>query len=945
MTQPYQQHKQDVLAALSTDRHAGLTTQEAQARLTQYGPNKLAEPQRPPAWRQLAHTLREPLVLILFIAVALAWASAAYDFFVANDPAHGMAAVYESIAILLLIVINTGLSFWQAQRAAASMNALKSMAAHHATALREGEWTTVAAETLVPGDIISVKTGDFIEADVRWLQVAELQATEAHLTGEAEPIAKQTHALSGETELGDRTNMGYSEAMVTQGNGLAVVVATGMNTELGHIATLLNEATPQKTPIEKTVNALTRKLMLVALAVVLFTLALELFKSSQATGTLSMAAVAESLSTAIALAVAAIPDALPAVLAIVLTIGATMLAKNNGLIKRLNSVETLGATSFIASDKTGTLTRNQMTVTAFWANGAAFNVEGAGLAPVGEITCAESTTAPSFTRFMQAAVLNNEAALRLDENGRRQPFGNPTDVALLVMGQKAGITRQALVQDTHEPHLEIIRVLPFDSARKMMSVVIKDGPQYQVLTKGAPDVVLTRTSGVYTQDTVHPLQARRAGIEAQILRFANNALRTIAVAVRDIDADLAQNGTTAELEQDLTLLGIAGIIDPPRPEVRQSVTELHEAGVEVVMITGDHAATARAIALKLGIVSDPHAPVLEGKELNAMSDAELFTQVQTIRVYARVAPEHKQRIIAALQKHGEVVAMTGDGINDAPALRAADIGIAMGINGTEVTKDAADLILLDDKFTTIENSVRAGRTIFGNIKNFMRHELTTNVAEVLALLLGVVLMTGSVGRISATTPTLTALMVLWVNLISDALPSFALGYDVPEADLMRQAPRDPKQSILHGMIGRIFLRGIVMGTLVYAAFIWGANAGMTAAEAQTLAFLTLVFGQLWHVFDARSTKTLFRRNPFSNPKLIAAVAFAAVASLLVTVMPVFNLTMGTAPLSTGLYFAVTFLPALPTFILSGLKEAWWALHKRAKPREIEQPVLRREEMD
>lgn len=399
------------------------------------------------------------------------------------------------------------------------------------------------------------------------------------------------------------------------------------------------------------------------------------------------------------------------------------------------------------------------------------------------------------------------------------------------------------------------------------------------------------------------------------------------MTLRDIDEDLALHGSTAELEQHLTLLGIAGIIDPPRPEVRQSVTTLHQAGIQVVMITGDHAVTARAIALKLGIVTDPSARVVEGKQLEAMTDEDLFRLAPSIRVYARVSPEHKQRIVRALQWHGETVAMTGDGINDAPALRAADIGIAMGINGTEVTKDAADLILLDDKFTTIERSVRAGRTIFGNIKNFMRHELTTNVAEVLALLFGVLLMTQPVGQVAATTPTLTALMVLWVNMISDALPSFALGYDVPEADLMNQPPRNVKQSILHGMLGRIFLRGIVMGGLVYVAFIWAASQGMSGAEAQTLAFLTLVFGQLWHVFDARSTRTLFARNPFENYQLLLAVAFAAVASLLVTIMPFFNEVMGTAPLSSTLYAAVVFIPALPTLILSGIKELWLRWHR------------------
>lgn len=915
MQDPHLMPKAKVLAELNVDRRHGLTNSVATARLKHNGPNALAQAPQPKAWQILAHTFKEPLMIILFIAVFLAWASAWYDWVVIGDQAHAMAAIYESIAILLLIGVNAGLSFWQARAAQKSLAALQSMAEHHATVLREDNWVEIPAHNVVVGDILKVRTGDFIEADVRWLQVATLQANEAHLTGEAEPVNKQTHTIEA-SELGDRTNMGYSGSMVTHGTGIGVVVATGMQTELGQIATLLNAAKPTKTPIERTVNKLSQRLMACALVVVAFTLGLELFKAYQESGSLSMTAVAESLSTAIALAVAAIPDALPAVLAIVLTIGANRLSRHNGLIKSLNAVETLGATSFVASDKTGTLTQNQMTVTHFWANGEHFSVEGSGFDPVGEIM--PEGAAVDYQTFIQAAVVNNEAEVQEDEDGRYQPFGNPTDVALVVMGEKAGIRRDQLLAGPWD----IVRILPFDSTRKMMSVVLKTEAGYRVLTKGAPDVVLNIADAVMQHDQAIPATDARMIVEATVLEFANQALRTLAVATRDIDEDLALHGDAAALEQHLTILGIAGIIDPPRPEVRQSVATLHQAGVAVVMITGDHAATARAIALRLGIVDDENAPVIEGRQLEGMDDRELFDLAPAIRVYARVSPAHKQRIVHALQQHNEIVAMTGDGINDAPALKAADIGIAMGINGTEVTKDAADLILLDDKFTTIETSVAAGRTIFGNIKNFMRHELTTNVAEVLALLLGVVLITAPIGHVAATTPVLTALMVLWVNMISDALPSFALGYDVPEADLMQQPPRNVHQSILKGMLGRICLRGVVMGALVYLAFVWAAQAGLSAQEAQTVAFLTLVFGQLWHVYDARSTRTLFHRNPFENGKLTIAVAFAAVASLLVTLLPFFNTVMGTAPLSGSLYLAVVCLPALPTLVLSGIKALW-----------------------
>lgn len=928
MQNPYAKTKEEVLETLETSRSKGLSGTEVAARLEKNGPNQLDEAPPIPAWKQFLSTLKEPIVIILFVAVALAATSASYDFFVTGDRAHGMAAVYESIAILLLIFVNSGLSFSQARSAQKSLDALKTMAEHHTRVLRDESWDDILAEKLVPGDIVSVKTGDFIEADVRWLHVAELQVNESHLTGEADAIAKQADHLLAETQLGDRTNMGFSGSTVTHGNGIGVVVGTGMTTELGKIATLLTQVKDKKTPIERTVAALSKKLMIIAIGIVLLTLGLELLKAWNASGVLSFEAIAESFSTAIALAVAAIPDALPAVLSIVLTIGAAQLVKNQGLIKSLNSVETLGATSFIASDKTGTLTKNEMTVTRIYANGAQFDVEGSTFDLAGELIPSDPDDTPSVLRFMQASVLNNEAEIVKHDDGSFETFGNPTDVALVTMACKLGVNRNELLSKDELQDIDILRILPFDSERKMMSVVIKHGQKFQVLTKGAPDVVLTHTDFVEEHDKLVPIDMARESVEEQVLEFARGALRTIAVGIRDIDEDEANNASVSALEQHLTILGIAGIIDPPRPEVRDSIHELHEAGVQVVMITGDHAVTARAIAQKLGIVADETARVIEGRELEEMSDDDLMVIAPEVRVYARVSPEHKQRIVRALQRRHEVVAMTGDGINDAPALRAADIGIAMGINGTEVTKDAADLILLDDKFTTIERSVRAGRTIFGNIKNFMRHELTTNVAEVLALLFGVVLMTERVGLVDATLPTLTALMVLWVNMVSDALPSFALGYDVAESDLMKEPPRDVRASILKGMLARILVRGAVMGGLVFVAFYWAASAGFAPAQAQTLGFLTLVFGQLWHVFDARSTRTLYRRNPFSNRRLLLAVGFAALASLAVTVVPFFNTVMGTASLPGWLYVLVIVLPGIPTFVISGIKEAWWALKPR-----------------
>lgn len=920
----YSQKRKDVVKQLETSRHDGLTTESVEARLTKYGPNKIQQEKHESALKVYLQSLTEPIIIILWIAIGLTLISASYDFFAKNDPAHALSSVYEGIVILVVILINSGLTYWQKLSAKKSLDALSSASQHQANVLRDQSWQKIDASQLVPGDIVDVKMGDFIEADLRWLSVNELQVNESHLTGESDAVEKDSKVLPKNTDLADRTNMGFSGSTVVNGSGLGVVTATGTHTELGKIADLLQQNKTQKTPIEQNITQLTKRLMIAAIGVVVIAITYDLVKEYLNTGTIPITALMDSVSGAIALAVAAIPDSMPVVLSIVLTIGARVLARNRGLIKSLSSVETLGATTFIASDKTGTLTKNEMTVTRFFANGINFAVDGNGYDPVGEITSIEDGEIgqeSDYIPFIKGAILDNESQIQRNEKGHYEPLGNPTDVSLVVLGHKAKISRANLLSQTGDQDYDILRVFPFESERKMMSTVVKIGNNYKLFTKGAPDVIMQHTTDVILDSKSVPIKEAQATLEDQVLNYANDALRTIAVAGRTLTKEEALNATQTELEDQLTFLGIAGIIDPPRPEVRKSIATLHKASVEVVMITGDHPATARAIAYRLGIIKDKQARVIEGQELEKMSDEQLFEVVPNIRVYARVSPEHKQRIINALQKHDQVVAMTGDGVNDAPALRAADIGIAMGINGTEVTKDSADLILLDDQFTTIENSVAAGRTIFTNIKNFMRQELTTNVAEVLSILLGTFFITHSIGHISELTPTLTAIMVLWVNMISDSLPSFALGYDDAEHDVMAVKPRNVHESLLaNHLLSRVMIRGVVMGLSVFIAFYWAAKSGMQVNEAQTVAFLTLVFGQLWHVFDARSTHTLFRRNPFSNPYLLAAVLFAGISSLAITMLPFFNTFMGTSMLNWQIYIAVIFLPAIPTLVLSGLKE-------------------------
>lgn len=911
----YKQAKEDILEKFEVNTKRGLASTQVNLNREIYGENKLPEEKEDSYLKVFLKSFKEPIVIVLLGAVVLSFLSSIYAFHFQGDQKHGKEALYEAIAILILIIINAFLGFWQEISARKSLNALKEMNSRYTTVLRDGEWLKVLATELVVGDIVKVEVGDFVEADIRWVQSEELQVIESHLTGEPDAISKRIEVIEEDTEVGDRFNMGFAGSTVSNGQGVGIVVAVGEHTELGKIAKLIQSVENKKSPLQFTVNKLTKSLMKISAAIVIFTFIVGIIRS----GEISIESITSVLSTSIALAVASIPDALPAVLSIVLTIGAAKMARNKGLIKSLNSVETLGSTSYICSDKTGTLTKNEMTVTKLFSNGEFYTVTGLGYSPKGELISIEKDTKKvsnqNISDFIMGAVLCNDSTIK-EIDGEFVPFGNPTEVSLTVLGQKVNVVKKDLLEN-----IEIVRTLPFTSSRKMMSVVIKTNSGYKVYTKGAPDVLVEKSFGILNKDKIDNSTSTKKSFIEIVESYANQALRTLAVGYKNITQEEAENATIDELEKSLIITGVAGIIDPARKEVKESISVLHDANVEVVMITGDHENTARAIALDLGIVESQQANVIKGIEIENMSDKELFSVVKETKVYARVSPEHKQRIVKQLQNHGQVVAMTGDGVNDAPALKAANIGIAMGIVGTEVTKDSADLILLDDKFTTIEKTVQSGRTIYANIKNFMRHELTTNVAEVLSLLLGLLFFNSTVGLVNANTPTLTALMVLWVNMVSDAVPSFALGYDVAETDIMKERPRNPNESVLANYTwSRVLIRGMFMGVMVYASFLLAAQSGMTSNEAQTVAFLTLVYGQLWHVFDARSSSTLFRRNPFGNPRLVLAVLFAGISSYLITIIPFFNTVIGTAQLPMNVYLMVLFIPALPTLILSSLKE-------------------------
>jgi len=739
-----------------------------------------------------------------------------------------------------------------------------------------------------------LNTGDIVAADVRLIEAHRLQIDEAALTGESEPVDKGTEAIdANDVPLGDRVNLGYMSTMVTAGNGIGVVIETGMNTEVGKIADLMATAEEPRTPLQRRIDKLSHILIGAALAVVAAIIGIGIHHGMD---------LMEMINTGISLSVAAIPEGLPTVVTIVLTMGSQRMARGNALARQLASVETLGSTSVICSDKTGTLTQNQMQVMALWAADKCWNVTD------GNTTTPEEDDDLRDT-LMISSICND--AVLVEKDGQYSVQGNPTEGALVVAAMKVGITRERMTEEGYE----VLQRFPFDSTRKMMSVIVKlPGGEHVLVAKGAPDVILSRTFTLRRHGEELPISdTTRQQVETAITDFGQRALRTLAIAYRRLGTENL-NLEPEQHEKDFVLLAVHGIMDPPRPEVVDAVSQCWDAGIRTIMITGDHAATAQAIAKQIGISRSDEDLVMTGSELDKISDEKLRELVPTTAVFARVSPEHKQRIVKALQENGEVVAMTGDGVNDAPALRNADIGIAMGISGTSVAKDSAALILLDDNFSTIVAAVAEGRRIYDNIRKFIRQGLTANVAEVSVILFAFLLMGDD--------PLLpiTALMVLWINLVSDGIPALALGVEPPESDIMERKPRAREESFFADKLGaRILLRGLALGGLSYFMFDFALDSGAGLAYAETLAFSTLLFSQLWHVFDARTFSTIYAVNPFTNRYLLLAVGVSALLSIAVIYLPVGNLVFGTVPLTVKHLLMVIAIAALPTFVLSAIK--------------------------
>ena len=840
---PYDIPREALLQELSVSMDAGLSQQEAQSRLEKYGANKLAEKKKKTNLRRFLEQFQDVMIVILLAAAAVSFVVACFG----HDPME----FFEPLLILLIVILNAILGVVQESKAEKALDALKNMSAPHARVLRDGKEQLLDASQLVPGDIIHLEAGDFIPADARLLKSVSLKSEESALTGESVPSEKDADVpVEENAPLGDRSNMVFSGCSVTYGTATAVVTATGMQTEMGKIAGLLEGEEETQTPLQQKLAQLGKYLGFVALAAcaVIFVV-----------GLLNGIPVLEIFMTAVSLAVSAIPEGLPAIVTIVLAIGVQRMVKKNALIRRLPAVETLGSASVICSDKTGTLTQNRMTLTKVWVEGQS------------QLESISSENSPAARKLLQYGTLCCDGSVTFGADGSEQHIGDPTETAILVAAHKNGMEQDALGKEY--PRLA---ELPFDSDRKLMTTVNRIDGELIAIVKGAFDMMATRC-------VQGDLEAAREKND----EMSRQALRVLAVGYRKLD-QLPQELTSEELENGLTLLGLVGMIDPPRPEAKEAVALCRQAGIKPVMITGDHVVTASAIAKELGILSEGDRAIT-GAELDAMSDQQLDQEVEHISVYARVSPENKIRIVKAWQHRGQVVSMTGDGVNDAPALKAADIGCAMGITGTDVAKGAADMTLTDDNFATIVHAVREGRGIYANIRKVVGFLLGTNIGEVLTVFFAMILW--------HKTP-LLSMQLLWINLVTDSLPAISLGMEAVESDVMDHKPKPKDEGIFaHGLGIQVVLQGCMFALLTLVAFFLGERYGGSLEAGQTMAFLVLALTQIVQAFNMRSEYSLFRIGPFTNRKLNGAALLSLVLVCLVLFTPV------------GIAFGMVILPA------------------------------------
>jgi P-type Ca2+ transporter type 2C len=881
--EPWLDEAGEVARRLGVDPSAGLGAAEAAARLAGAGPNRLETEPPVPAWRKLLQEFVDPLVFLLLAAVAISLVTWVLE------GADGVP--FEAVVIGVILVANAVLGYVQEARAEHAVAALQRMAAATSAVLRDGQEQRIPAAEVVPGDVLVLGEGDAVSADARVVHSASLTVAEAALTGESEPVLKAPAPLGGDVALGDRTNMVFSGTAVTRGRGRAVVTATGMATEMGRIAALLGRTEEDPTPLQREIRLVGRTLGIAVLVIASVVVGAILLT----TDIRSASDVVDVLLVGVSLAVAAVPEGLPAVLSVVLALGVQRMAAKNAIVKKLSSVETLGSASVICSDKTGTLTRNEMTIQRIVTYSGEVAVTGTGYEPHGELVVdghplEDGPLLDEVRIVLSGGSLANDASLRQEADGW-VVLGDPTEVAFLVAERKAGFHTERTAR------FDRVGEVPFTSERKLMSTLEVDTyheGQVDVVTKGAPDVLLARCTREQFGHGSRPLDDdRRHAILAKVDELAGDALRTLGVAYRPMAG--APDDPGEDIERELTFAGVVGIIDPPRDEARKAIDLARGAGIRVVMITGDHPRTAGRIAAELGIVEDG-SPAVTGTQIDGLDDAAFAEAVRTTSVYARVAPEHKLRIVDALQADGNIVAMTGDGVNDAPALKTADIGVAMGITGTDVTKEAAKMILADDNFATIVAAVHEGRGIFANIRKFLRYLLSSNAGEVLTMLLGVV-GAGLIGLRDLdgeVAVPLLATQILWINLLTDTAPALAMGVDPAPDDVMARPPRRPTDRVIDtGMQLEVLFVGLVMAVVTLLTLDIGLPGGMvegsgSLAHARTMAFTTLVLAQLFNCFNARSERVSAFRHLFVNRLLWAAVGVSLLLQVAVVYLPFLN---------------------------------------------------------
>ncbi len=897
-----------VVAALDTDIDAGLSSAEVDARRGRYGPNEIAATAATPAWKRLLAQFSDPLVLLLLVAIAVSLGAWWVD--------GGEDTPVDAIVIAAIIVLNAALGFWQESKALDAVAALREMSVAHSTVVRDGAVRSIANTELVPGDIVQLDEGDAVGADARLFEASNLQVAEAPLTGESAPVDKAIAVIDADTDLADRSNMVFRGTAITSGRGAAVVVATAMDTQIGRIASLLESASDAPTPLQREIQWLGKMLGIVVVvlaAIVVGAIALTSDISSTAD-------VIDVLLIGVSLAVAAVPEGLPAIMSVVLALGVQRMAKRNAIVKQLSSVETLGAASVVCTDKTGTLTRDEMTIVRVETPSGGVDLTGSGYEPHGQLLVDGSPfenpeLLQAVEMVLAAGSLANNATFTRDDAGQWQVLGDPTEAAFLVAEEKIDIAER------RRRRFDRVDEVPFTSDRKLMSTLDRDSaftavpdadvdvdvvplPESDLVmfTKGAPDVLLERCNRERVGEHVVELtEQRRDEISAAVDAMADQALRTLGVAYRPMRDDVSAIGVDAE--RGLIHLGVVGIVDPPRQEVFGAIDEAHRAGIRIIMITGDHPRTAARIGEQLGI-GDGTRDAVTGRELTAMTDDDFIEATRSNDVFARVAPEHKLRIVEALQVDGQVVAMTGDGVNDAPALKQADIGVAMGINGTEVSKDASNMILADDDFSTILGAVREGREIFDDIRKCVRYLLASNAGEVLVVFVGV-LAAGWLGLSGASDELdvpLLATQILWINLLTDSALALALGLDPAVEDVMDRPPRPIDERIVdRSMIVTIALIGVVSAAAGLLALDIELPGGLIegsgdVATARTMVFTTIVLAQIFNAFNSRSDRVSAFVRPFENRLLWAAVAVTVLLQVLVVHVPFMNEAFDTEPL-------------------------------------------------